>query len=68
MHEVLTFSYAQFLDQIGEMYFGVQIARPRNFMADMMGSFFGGGPPAQSTPKRAAVEPPKPQLPAVDLD
>ncbi|KAA8911097.1 hypothetical protein FN846DRAFT_792471 [Sphaerosporella brunnea] len=32
------------LEQIGEMYFGIQIRRPTNIL-DMMGSMFGGGPP-----------------------
>ncbi|KAF8249435.1 DUF410-domain-containing protein [Wilcoxina mikolae CBS 423.85] len=30
------------LDQIGELYFGIQVRRPTNIL-DMMGSMFGGG-------------------------
>ncbi|KAF3935582.1 hypothetical protein ABW19_dt0203586 [Dactylella cylindrospora] len=55
------------LEQIAEMYFGIQVPRQRNFMADMMNSFFGGAPggaPAGSS--RPQVGAPKP--PSAELD
>ena len=65
-------SILQALEQIAEMYFGIQIARPRNFMADMMSSFFGGpAPGAASSSKRPQVGASKPAVaapPAVELD
>ncbi|KAF8539764.1 hypothetical protein BDD12DRAFT_836346 [Trichophaea hybrida] len=35
-------SWDDALDQIGELYFGIQVRRPTNIL-DMMGSMFGGG-------------------------
>ncbi|KAF3925844.1 hypothetical protein ABW20_dc0103221 [Dactylellina cionopaga] len=55
------------LENIAEMYFGIQVPRQRNFMADMMSSLFGGQPPAAGASKRPQVGAPKPP-PAVDLD
>jgi hypothetical protein len=42
----------QAIDQIGEIYFGIQIRRQTNIL-DMMGSMFGGGgePPRQRAPQ-----------------
>lgn len=52
----------QILEQLGEMYFGIQIKRSSNFL-DMMGSLLGGGGGAPSAePKRGQIET------AVDLD
>ncbi|EPS41172.1 hypothetical protein H072_4883 [Dactylellina haptotyla CBS 200.50] len=61
------------LEQIAEMYFGIQVPRQRNFMADMMSSLFGGPPGAApgggSGSKRPQVGAPKPAPPpAVELD
>lgn len=52
----------QILEQLGEMYFGIQIKRSNNFM-DIMGSLLGGGGgPPSAEPKRGQIEA------AVDLD
>lgn len=51
------------LEQIGEMYFGIQIRRPTNLF-DMMGSLFGGGgAPSGTSNTRQIADPP-----SVDLD
>lgn len=57
--EVLTLR--QILEQLGEIYFGIQIKRSNNFM-DIMGSLLGGGGPPSAEPKRGQIEA------AVDLD
>ncbi|KAH0559884.1 hypothetical protein GP486_003595 [Trichoglossum hirsutum] len=59
------------LEQIGEMYFGIQIRRPTNPLLDMMGSLFGGpggggAVGGQPQPKKVGASAPPP--PAVDLD
>lgn len=36
-------NWAEALEQIGEMYFGIKIPRQGNPMFDMLGSMFGGG-------------------------
>lgn len=36
-------NWAEALDQIGEMYFGIKIPQRGNPMFDMLGSMFGGG-------------------------
>ncbi|EWC45083.1 hypothetical protein DRE_06222 [Drechslerella stenobrocha 248] len=57
------------LEQIAEMYFGIQVPRQRNFMADMMSSLFGGPPAAAGGGGRPQLGAPKPAAPpAVDLD
>ncbi|KAK6541633.1 hypothetical protein TWF694_007432 [Orbilia ellipsospora] len=56
------------LEQIAEMYFGIQVPRQRNFMADMMSSLFGGPPggaPGGGS-KRLQVGAPKPVAPELD--
>ncbi|KAK6350711.1 hypothetical protein TWF718_003897 [Orbilia javanica] len=57
------------LEQIGEMYFGIQVPRQRNFMADMMSSLFGGAPGASGggASKRPQVGAPK-APPPIELD
>jgi hypothetical protein len=60
-------SWEEALEQIGEMYFGIQVRRQGNPLFDMMGSLFGGGgggPP----PKSRRVEPTAGAPPAMDLD
>ncbi|KAF3925609.1 hypothetical protein ABW21_db0205912 [Orbilia brochopaga] len=58
------------LEQIAEMYFGIQVPRQRNFMADMMSSLFGGQPAAAGgASKRPQVGAPKPAAPpSAELD
>ncbi|KAL0635759.1 hypothetical protein Q9L58_005292 [Maublancomyces gigas] len=52
----------EILEQLGEIYFGIQIKRSNNFM-DIMGSLLGGGGgPPSAEPKRGQIEA------AVDLD
>ncbi|KAG0638191.1 hypothetical protein HOY80DRAFT_968622 [Tuber brumale] len=51
------------LEQIGEIYFGIQIRRPTSIL-DMMGSMFGGAP--NSVPQSRQIGPE--QQPLVDLD
>jgi hypothetical protein len=51
------------LEQIGEIYFGIQIRRPASIF-DMMGSMFGGTP--NSVPQSRQIPPE--QQPLVDLD
>jgi hypothetical protein len=36
-------NWAEALDQLGEMYFGIKIPRQGNPMLDMLGGMFGGG-------------------------
>ncbi|KAH0538742.1 hypothetical protein FGG08_004694 [Glutinoglossum americanum] len=57
------------LEQIGEMYFGIQIRRQTNPLMDMMGSLFGGpvGGGGGGQPQSKRVGGPAPP-PAVDLD
>ncbi|KAI9766817.1 MAG: protease B nonderepressible form [Geoglossum simile] len=56
------------LDQIGEMYFGIQIRRQTNPLMDMMGSLFGGpGAGVAGQPQSKRVGGPAPP-PPVDLD
>ncbi|KAI9784999.1 MAG: hypothetical protein M1839_001196 [Geoglossum umbratile] len=56
------------LDQIGEMYFGIQIRRQTNPLMDIMGSLFGGpGAGGAGPPQSKRVGGPAPP-PAVDLD
>ncbi|KAI9762323.1 MAG: imidazoleglycerol-phosphate dehydratase [Chaenotheca gracillima] len=62
-----TASWNEALEQIGEMYFGIQVRQQTNPLLDMMGSLFGGGgspAPPQSTSRRVQAPPP----PAADLD
>ncbi|KAI9847843.1 MAG: hypothetical protein M1837_001736 [Sclerophora amabilis] len=55
------------LEQIGELYFEIQVRRQTNPLFDMMGSLFGGGgAPSSPKPKPRRVEAPAP--PAADLD
>jgi len=51
------------LDQIGEIYFDIQIRRQQNLL-DMMGSMFGGGGPAQPSgrPRLQAAAPSSAEL------
>ncbi|PUU73796.1 hypothetical protein B9Z19DRAFT_1111028 [Tuber borchii] len=50
------------LEQIGEIYFGIQVRRPASIF-DMMGSMFGGAPNAAPQSRQIA-----PEQPFVDLD
>ncbi|KAI9677623.1 MAG: hypothetical protein M1817_006577 [Caeruleum heppii] len=54
------------LEQVGEMYFGIERRRQTNPLFDMMGSLFGGGgAPNAPQPRSRRVEAP---TPAPDLD
>jgi len=55
-------NFSQALEQIGEIYFGIQVRRPASIF-DMMGSMFGGAPNAAPQSRQIA-----PEQPFVDLD
>jgi hypothetical protein len=56
-------TFPQALEQIGEIYFGIQIQRPTSIL-DMMGSLFGGpSGPAGPQHRQIAADPT-----SVDLD
>ncbi|KAI9796821.1 MAG: hypothetical protein M1833_005964 [Piccolia ochrophora] len=61
-------SWEEPLEQIGEMYFGIQMRRQTNPLFDMMGSLFGGGGGGGGTkqPKPRRVEAPAPAAPDLD--
>lgn len=59
---MMMLTLGQILEQLGEIYFGIQVKRSTNFL-DMMGSLLGGGGAPPAEPKRGGhIEA------AVDLD